>query len=100
MYEELERVYQAILDALRAGKPAAVATVVEVDGSAPRGAGAKMLIMADGTTVGTVGGGGVEARSLKRPGPPSPRAVPGRSSTGCGTRRAVTRVSAAGTCAS
>lgn len=65
MYEELERVYQAILDALRAGKPAAVATVVEVDGSAPRGAGAKMLIMADGTTVGTVGGGGVEARVME-----------------------------------
>ncbi|MGQ9521990.1 MAG: XdhC family protein [Anaerolineae bacterium] len=65
MYEELERVYQAILDALRAGKSAAVATVVEVDGSAPRSAGAKMLILADGTTVGTVGGGGVEARVIE-----------------------------------
>ncbi len=65
MYEELERVYQAILDALRAGKPAAVATVVEVGGSAPRGAGAKMLILADGKTAGTVGGGGVEARVIE-----------------------------------
>lgn len=65
MYEELERVYQAILDALRAGKPAAVATVVEVGGSAPRGAGAKMLVFADGSTVGTVGGGGVEARVIE-----------------------------------
>ncbi len=65
MYEELERVYQAILDALRAGKPAAVATVVEVDGSAPRGAGAKMVIFADGSTVGTVGGGGVEAQVIE-----------------------------------
>lgn len=65
MYEELERVYQAILEALRAGKPGAVATVVEVEGSAPRGAGAKMLILADGTTVGTVGGGGVEAQVIE-----------------------------------
>ncbi|MCS7177995.1 MAG: XdhC/CoxI family protein [Anaerolineae bacterium] len=65
MYEELERVYQAILDALRAGKAGAVATVVEVNGSAPRGAGAKMLVLADGTTVGTVGGGGVEARVIE-----------------------------------
>lgn len=65
MYEELERVYQAILDALRAGKPAAVATVMEVEGSTPRGAGAKMLILADGTTVGTIGGGGVEAHAIE-----------------------------------
>ncbi|MCS7283862.1 MAG: XdhC/CoxI family protein [Anaerolineae bacterium] len=65
MYEELERVYEAILEALRAGTPAAVATVVEVAGSAPRQAGAKMLIRADGTTVGTVGGGGVEARVIE-----------------------------------
>ncbi len=65
MYEELERVYEAILDVLRAGKPAAVATVMEVAGAAPRHAGAKMLVLADGTTVGTVGGGGVEARVVE-----------------------------------
>lgn len=65
MYEELERVYEAILEALRAGKPAAVATVVEVAGAAPRHAGAKMLVLADGSTVGTVGGGGVEARVIE-----------------------------------
>ncbi|MBN1179152.1 MAG: XdhC family protein [Anaerolineae bacterium] len=62
MYEELEAVYTAILEALRTGQPAAVATVVEADGSTPRDVGAKMLIRADGQTVGTVGGGDVEQR--------------------------------------
>ena len=36
---------------------AALATIVETTGSTPRGAGAKMIICADGTTYGTVGGG-------------------------------------------
>ena len=63
--EELERVYEATLEALRAGKAGAVATVIEAGGSTPRGAGAKMLILADGSTVGTVGGGEVEARVIE-----------------------------------
>jgi xanthine dehydrogenase accessory factor len=40
--------------------PAVLATVVESRGSVPRKAGAKMLIRADGTSLGTVGGGPVE----------------------------------------
>lgn len=65
MSEELERVYQAILETVREGKPAAVATVIEAGGSTPRGVGAKMLVLADGRTVGTVGGGGVESRVIE-----------------------------------
>jgi xanthine dehydrogenase accessory factor len=65
MIEELEKVYQAILEAVRAGKAAAVATVVEAVGSTPRGVGAKMLILADGESVGTVGGGEVESRVIE-----------------------------------
>ncbi|HIE37545.1 MAG TPA: hypothetical protein EYH30_08510 [Anaerolineales bacterium] len=61
MNEELERVYAAILEAVREGRPGAVATVIQVGGSAPRGVGAKMLVLSDGSTVGTVGGGEVEA---------------------------------------
>jgi xanthine dehydrogenase accessory factor len=34
-----------------------LATIVEVVGSTPREVGAKMIICADGTTFGTVGGG-------------------------------------------
>lgn len=41
--------------------PVSLATVVEVKGSAPRKAGAQMLVFADGRTVGSVGGGCAEA---------------------------------------
>jgi len=34
-----------------------LATIVETSGSTPRGVGAKMIICADGTTYGSVGGG-------------------------------------------
>ena len=64
MSEEVERVYEAALEAIRRGEPAAVATVVEARGTTPRGVSAKMLIYADGRTVGTVGGGDVEARVI------------------------------------
>ena len=64
MFEEIERVYQAALEAIRQGEPAALATIIEAKGSTPRDVG-KMLIYADGRTVGTVGGGGVEARVVE-----------------------------------
>jgi xanthine dehydrogenase accessory factor len=37
--------------------PACLATVIETQGSTPRDSGAKMLVCADGTTFGSVGGG-------------------------------------------
>jgi len=64
MFDEMEQVYQAALEAIRQGEPAALATILEAKGSTPRAAG-KMLIYADGQTVGTVGGGGVEARVVE-----------------------------------
>jgi len=46
---------------LRAGLRLAVATVVERQGSAPRGVGAKMIVGASGETVFSIGGGAFEA---------------------------------------
>lgn len=40
--------------------PCAVATIMKTDGSAPRGAGARMVIYPDGTLFGSIGGGCVE----------------------------------------
>jgi xanthine dehydrogenase accessory factor len=49
----------------RAGRPFALVTVIQVRGSAPRGAGAKLIVEADGTFYGTVGGGHLEEAVLE-----------------------------------
>lgn len=65
MSRTTEKVYQAALKALRQGEPAALVTVIEARGSTPRGTSAKMLIRSDGRTVGSVGGGDVEACAIE-----------------------------------
>lgn len=40
-------------------------TIIASSGSTPRGSGAKMAVFADGSTLGTVGGGAVEFESIK-----------------------------------
>ncbi len=57
----MREVLEAALRAEESGDPAALVTVVSTEGSTPRKAGAKMLVHADGRTVGTIGGGCVEA---------------------------------------
>jgi xanthine dehydrogenase accessory factor len=46
------------------GTPFVLATVIDVHGSSPRGVGAKMLIIADGTTEETIGGGVLESEAI------------------------------------
>src|SRR5688572_8568197 len=50
-------VFAAVNDALERGEPAALVTIVSTTGSTPQRVGAKMLVYADGRTVGTIGGG-------------------------------------------
>jgi len=59
-------IYQEIINLISKGEPAVLATVISKHGSAPRNAGAKMLIKRDGTSLGTVGGGGVEHQIRKK----------------------------------
>ena len=59
----MSELWRAILDATEAGERVALLTVVGVDGSAPRAAGARMLVWADGRTRGTIGGGNFEHRA-------------------------------------
>ena len=58
-------VEEEIVTALSENTPVVLATVVYRAGSAPRGVGAKMLLRADGSSVGTIGGGPVEAEVLE-----------------------------------
>ncbi|MDR3542180.1 MAG: XdhC family protein [Desulfosporosinus sp.] len=58
VYLGLKRVFEQNLEA-------ALITVTSVLGSTPRKPGAKMLVLADGTTVGTIGGGCGEAEARR-----------------------------------
>ena len=60
----MEEVYRVLLDTTQSGEPVALATLVETKGSTPREAGAKMLVYSDGSTVGSIGGGALEARTV------------------------------------
>ncbi len=55
-------VYEAIQRLVASGEPGVLATVVKVRGSAPGSLGSKMLILATGQTIGTVGGGCVDGK--------------------------------------
>src|ERR1700741_159649 len=55
-----------MLDALAAGKQVAYCRLVETRGSTPQKAGATMLVFADGSQAGTLGGGCVEAEVKRR----------------------------------
>jgi len=53
-------IYQELVNVTSKREWAVLATVISSRGSAPRKAGAKMLIRNDGTFIGSVGGGGLE----------------------------------------
>jgi xanthine dehydrogenase accessory factor len=57
----MKDIYFEIVKALEDKKKAALATLIARVGSAPRAVGAKYLIRGDGTSVGSIGGGCVEA---------------------------------------
>ncbi len=56
-----EEVFRAVLAALEQGQEAALVTIVRTNGSTPQRVGAKMLVYADGRTLGTIGGGCYES---------------------------------------
>lgn len=58
-------IYLGLEKVLHQKLEAALITVTSVLGSAPRKPGAKMLVLADGTTVGTIGGGCGEAEGRR-----------------------------------
>jgi len=57
-------IFEEIVAAKKANIPVVLATVIESLGSAPREEGARMLIRADGSIAGTVGGGAIEKKII------------------------------------
>ena len=61
-----QEVFAALAQALEAGEETALVTIVSSNGSTPQRVGAKMLVYADGRTVGTIGGGCYENDAFGR----------------------------------
>ena len=57
----MKDIYTEIVNALETKEQLALATIINRVGSAPREAGAKYLVKKDGTSIGSIGGGCVEA---------------------------------------
>lgn len=74
-------VWRILAEAADRGETVALATVVGVNGSAPRSSGARMVVWPDGRIAGTVGGGNFEAKVIE--------AALGALTTGVPTRYAV-----------
>jgi xanthine dehydrogenase accessory factor len=62
----VREILSQLLAATRAGRPLVYTALVETRGSTPQKAGAKMLVFPDGSQVGTLGGGCVEAEVKRR----------------------------------
>lgn len=61
----MKEIIQAAIQGLRKGQPVALVTVIRSIGSTPRHAAAKMVVRADGSFVGTIGGGSMEHKAVQ-----------------------------------
>ena len=61
----MEKIIPALRNAMNAGLSSVLITVIDSCGSVPRGAGASMLVLPDGSSAGTVGGGAIELSAAK-----------------------------------
>jgi xanthine dehydrogenase accessory factor len=64
--KEISEILKAYSEAKAAGKKAALATVVKVEGSSYRQPGARMLVTEDGLLTGAISGGCLEGDALRR----------------------------------
>lgn len=61
----MKKIFTTLLQELNANRTAVLCGIVASHGSTPRGTGAKMLVLEDGSATGTIGGGAVELRSAE-----------------------------------
>jgi len=62
----MEEIFIALADLERSGAAGVLCTIIRTKGSTPRKEGSKMLVYSDGSIVGSIGGGDVEARIIKK----------------------------------
>ncbi|MDO4767955.1 MAG: XdhC family protein [Pseudomonadota bacterium] len=60
----MKALVETLADVLRQGQKAVLCGIVDDSGSSPRSSGARMLVLADGTFTGSIGGGAVEGACL------------------------------------
>lgn len=58
----MENILSKIAEIKKSGKKAALCIIVETTGSSPRKAGSKMIVLEDGSGLGTIGGGSLELK--------------------------------------
>ena len=61
----MKEIYEKIIDLAEKEQWSVLATIIGQTGSAPRGIGTKFVIMEDGSFMGTIGGGRLEAQVLE-----------------------------------
>lgn len=64
--KEHKNIVKLLSEAIDGGRSAAFITVISVGGSTPREVGAKMLVYGDGSIEGTIGGGSIEALTIRQ----------------------------------
>ncbi len=62
----MQSIYSKIEELIAANTPAAICIVTGTAGSTPRKTGAKMIVYADGSIYGTIGGGAIEKRVIEK----------------------------------
>jgi xanthine dehydrogenase accessory factor len=60
----MENLFESILCLQKTGQAAALVIITRTKGSTPRRPGAKMIVLQDGKTIGTMGGGDLEKRVI------------------------------------
>jgi xanthine dehydrogenase accessory factor len=58
----MENLFESLLNLQKKDQPAALVIITKTKGSTPRRPGAKMIVLKDGKTIGTMGGGDLEKR--------------------------------------
>ncbi|MFV0379986.1 MAG: XdhC family protein [Anaerorhabdus sp.] len=60
----MSNTYLKILELLQQNKSLVLVSIIKSQGSVPRGAGANMIVLGDGSSFGTIGGGKIEYQSI------------------------------------